>query len=130
MLTALTLSMEPVPVSTSNPPLSFDEIKGSLNLIGQHLLNVETPLLPSHTASAELAYLERLDTHLRQYRQHFLAKSRALYQDLAQNDLHSAEGQTLLTALRSSLNNQLLEMDRREQIDGKARASFMTFEAG
>ena len=130
MLKALPLSMEPVPVSTSPPALAFDEIKGSLNLIGQHLLNVETPLLPSHTASAELAYLERLNTHLQQYRQHFLAKSRALYQDLAQNDLHSAEGQTLLTALRSSLNNQLLEMDRREQIDGKARASFMTFEAG
>ena len=31
---------------------------------------------------------------------------------------------------RSTLNTQLLEMDRREQVDGKARKSFMTFEAG
>ena len=130
MLKVLPLSMEPVPVSTSPPALTFDEIKGSLNLIGQHLLNVETPLLPSHTASAELAYLERLNTHLQQYRQHILAKSRALYHDLAQRDLRSAEGQTLLTTLRSTLNTQLLEMDRREQVDGKARKSFMTFEAG
>lgn len=127
---ALTLSMEPVPVSTSNPPLSFDEIKGSLNLIGHHLLDVDRPLLPAQTQSADLAYLERLNTLLKQYRQQFLDKSRALYQDLAERDLQSAEGQTLLATLRTTLNPQLLEMDRREQIDGKARTSFMTFEAG
>lgn len=130
MLTALTLSMEPVPVSTSNPPLSFDEIKGSLNLIGHHLLDVDGPLLPAQTQSADLAYLERLNTLLKQYRQQFLDKSRALYQELAERDLQSAEGQTLLATLRTTLNTQLQDMDRREQIDGKARKSFMTFEAG
>lgn len=130
MLKALIHSMEPVPVSTSPPTLAFDEIKGSLNLIGQHLLNVETPLLPSHTASAELAYLERLNTQLLQYRQHLLTKSRALYHDLAQSDLRSAGGKTLLTALKSTLNTQLLERDQREQVAGKGRTSFMTFEAG
>lgn len=110
--------------------MSFDEIKGSLNLIGHYLLDVDGPLLPAQTQSADLAYLERLNTLLKQYRQQFLDKSRALYQGLAERDLQSAEGQTLLATLRTTLNTQLQDMDRREQIDGKARKSFMTFEAG
>ena len=117
-------------MSTSNPPLSFDEIKSTLNLIGHHLLDVDSPLLPAQTPSADLAYLERLNTLLKQYRQQFLDKSRALYQGLTQHDLQSTEGQTLLATLKTTLNTQLLELDRREQIDGKARKSFMTFEAG
>lgn len=130
MLRAPILSMEPVPVSTSTPPLTFDEIKGSLNLIGHHLLDLDAPLLPTQPASPPLAYLERLNTHLENYRQQFLTNSRVLYQNLANSDLRSTEGQALLTTLKATLNTQLLDMDSREQIDGKARKSFMTFEAG
>ncbi|USW95191.1 hypothetical protein NHF39_29415 [Pseudomonas proteolytica] len=130
MLTALILQHGACACEHFQSPLSFDEIKSSLNLIGHHLLDVDSPLLPTQTPSADLAYLERLNTLLKQYRQQFLAKSRTLYHGLAQHDLQSTEGQTLLATLRTTLNTQLLDMDRREQIDGKARKSFMTFEAG
>ncbi|AZF28451.1 hypothetical protein C4J90_4308 [Pseudomonas sp. R2-60-08W] len=130
MLRVLTLGMEPVPVSTSTPPPSFDEIKGSLNLIGHHLLKVDTPLLPDQKASTELAYLERLNVQLKQHREQYLRKGRALYQALTRSNLASPEGQTLLSVLKTTLNTRLQALDLREQIDGKSQKSFMTYEAG
>ncbi len=123
MLGILTPSMESVPVSTT--PQTFEGIKGHLNQIGHHLLQVESPLVPEHTPSAALAYLERINRILTNYRQQFLAKSRPLYQGLASSDLP-----TQVAALKTTLNAHLLHLDRYEQIDGKARKSFMTFEAG
>lgn len=130
MLRVLTLNMEQLPVSTSIPSLSFDEIKGSLNLIGHHLLKADTPLLPDQKTSAELAYLERLNAQLKEHRTQFLRKGRVLYQTLARSNLASREGQTRLTTLKSTLNTQLLAMDRREHIGGKSQKSFMTYDAG
>jgi len=115
--------MESVPVSTTSQ--TFEGIKGHLNQIGHHLLQIEKPLVPEHTPSTELAYLEKTNGILKRYRQQFLAKSRALYQDITQGDLL-----TRVEALKSSLNTYLLALDRNEQIDGKPRKSFMTFEAG
>jgi len=115
--------MESVPVSTTSQ--TFEGIKGHLNQIGHHLLQIEKPLVPEHTPSAELAYLEKTNGILKRYRQQFLAKSRTLYQDITQGDLLAR-----VEALKSSLNTYLLALDRNEQIDGKPRKSFMTFEAG
>lgn len=130
MLRVHTLSMEPVPVSTSTTPLSFDEIKGSLNLIGHHLLKVDTPLLPEQKASAALAYLERVNRLLQEHRTQVLNKGRTLYSALTHSELNSPAGLALLASLKSSLNTQLLAMDLREQIDGKSQKAFMTYEAG
>ena len=54
MLRVLTSSMESVPVSTT--PQTFEGIKGHLNQISHHLLQVEAPLLPEQKPVAELAY--------------------------------------------------------------------------
>lgn len=59
MLRVLILSMESVPVSTTSP--TFEGIKGHLNQIGHHLLQVDAPLVPEHKPSAALAYLEKLN---------------------------------------------------------------------
>ncbi len=123
MLKVLKPSMESVPVSTT--PQAFEGIKGHLNQIGHHLLQVDAPLLPEHTPSVELAYLEKINGILTRYRQQFLTKSRALYQGLTSSDLA-----TQVATLRTTLNTHLLHLDRYEQIDGKPRKSFMTFEAG
>jgi len=120
--------MERVPVSTTSP--SFDDIKGYLNQIGHHLLKAQAPLLPQAEPSQELRYLERLNGILKPYHQAFIAKGRSHYQALHNLDLQSAGGQTLLAELKATLNKQLLEMDLREQVDGKPRKSFMVFEAG
>jgi hypothetical protein len=123
MLRVLTPSMESVPVSTT--PQTFEGIKGHLNQIGHHLLQVESPLVPEHTPSAALAYLERINRILTNYRQQFLAKSRPLYQGLTSSNLP-----TQVTALKATLNAHLLHLDHYEQIDGKPLKSFMTFDAG
>ncbi|TWC62305.1 hypothetical protein FBY10_11758 [Pseudomonas sp. SJZ103] len=109
----------------STPPQTFEGIKGHLNQIGHHLLQIEKPLVPEHTPSTELAYLEKANGILARYRQQFLAKSRALYQDITQSNLLAR-----VEALKTTLNTYLLALDRNEQIDGKPRKSFMTFEAG
>ncbi|MFS2198620.1 dermonecrotic toxin domain-containing protein [Pseudomonas sp. Pseusp3] len=117
-------------MSIPTAPPSFEEIKGYLNQIGHHLLNAQTPLLPDHKPTAELRYLERLDGILKRYREQFLSKARTHYQALANSDLKTPEGQTLLTTLKSTLNTHLMDMDLREQIDGRPLKSYMTFEAG
>ncbi|KTC50348.1 hypothetical protein AO262_00600 [Pseudomonas fluorescens ABAC62] len=99
--------------------MSFDEIKGSLNLIGHHLLKSDAPLLPQHQASTAQAYLERLNLALQQHRRQLLTKGKLLYSALAHGALNGAERQALLTRLKSTLNTQLLELDAREQIQGK-----------
>ena len=130
MLSVLTFSMELPLVSTSPPSLSFDEIKGSLNLIGHHLLHIEAPLLPEQKASTELAYLEQLNLVLEEHRNQFLRKGRILYSALAKSPLTSPAGQTLLATLRSTLNTQLLALDAREQINGRGQKTFMAYDAG
>ncbi|WP_223547875.1 membrane-targeted effector domain-containing toxin [Pseudomonas sp. A-B-19] len=116
-------------MSTPTPP-SFEEIKGYLNQIGYHLLNAQTPLLPDHKPTAEQRYLERLDGILKRYREQFLSKAKTHYQGLANSDLKTSEGQALLNTLKNTLNTHLMDMDLREQIDGKSLKSYMTFEAG
>lgn len=123
MLRVLIPSMESVPVSTI--PQAFEGLRNNLNQIGHHLLKVEGPLLPEQQPSGELAYLEKLNGILIKYRQQFLEKSRALYQGLKQNDLPLQ-----LATLKTTLNAHLQQLDSNEQIDGKSRKSFMTFEAG
>ncbi|QJI27512.1 toxin [Pseudomonas sp. ADAK18] len=104
---------------------AFEGLKGNLNQIGHHLLKVEGPLLPEQKPSGELAYLEKLNGILIKYRQQFLEKGRAFYQGLKQSDLPLQ-----LATLKTTLNAHLQLLDRNEQIDGKSRKSFMTFEAG
>ena len=123
MLRVLILSMESVPVSTTSP--TFEGIKGHLNQIGHHLLQVDAPLVPEHKPSAALAYLEKLNGMLMSYRQLYLNKSRPLYRGLTQSNLASR-----VATLKTTLNAHLQHLDRYEQIDGKPRKSFMTFEAG
>ena len=109
----------------NTPSQAFEGIESNLNQIGHHLLNVEAPLLPEHKPSAEQAYLEKTNAILASYRQQFLHKSRTLYQSLKQADLPQQ-----LVTLKATLNTHLEHLDRYEQIDGKPRKSFMTFEAG
>lgn len=123
MLRAPIPSMESVPVSTSSQ--AFEGIKGNLNQIGHHLLNVKASLLPEHKPSTELASLEKTNAILTNYRQQFLHKGRALYQSLKKTDLPLQ-----LASLKTTLNAHLQQLDRYEQIDGKPRKSFMTFEGG
>lgn len=123
MLRVLIPSMENVPVSTSTQ--AFEGIKGNLNQIGHHLLDVKASLLPAHKPSVELAYLEKTNAILTNYRQQFLRKGRALYQSLKQSDLPQQ-----LASLKTTLNAHLQQLDLYEQIDGKPCKSFMTFEAG
>jgi len=119
-------------MNTASPrtSTSFDEIKGYLNQIGQYLFQVETPWIPESQPSAEQRYLNRLNGLIQTSRQQYLDKARAHYQPLKDSNLHSEEGQQLLTTLKSTLNDHLLELDLRHQIDAKPRKSFMTYDAG
>ncbi|TWD49331.1 membrane-targeted effector domain-containing toxin [Pseudomonas sp. SJZ131] len=116
--------------ATPTPAPSFEDIKGYLNQIGHQLLKSDTPLLPQHPPSAEQRYLDRLNGILRTHREQFLRKCRAHYQALEHSDLHSEAGKNLLAALKISLDNTLLDLDLRENIDGEPAKSFMTFEGG
>ncbi|AZF49474.1 membrane-targeted effector domain-containing toxin [Pseudomonas sp. R2-7-07] len=104
---------------------AVEGIKGNLNQIGNHLLKIERPLLPEQKASTELAYLETLNGVLKSYRQQFLTKSRAFYQALEPHDLPQK-----LALLKTTLNAHLQDLDLSEQIGGKSRKSFMTYNAG
>lgn len=104
---------------------TFEGLKGHLNQIGHHLLQVEAPLLPAQQPSAELAYLEKTNGILTRYRQQYLNKSQTLYIGIKSGDLP-----TRVARLKTTLNAYLQQLDRNEQIDGKSRKSFMTFEAG
>lgn len=130
MLPILSTRMETVPMSTPSTKPSFDEIKNYLNQIGHHLFNTDTALVPEQKPSTEQLYLKRLNGLLKNDREQFLRKSRTHYQALQNNDLRSPAGKSLLATLRTTLNTQLLDMDLREQIDGKGRKAFMTYDAG
>lgn len=116
-----------------SPPVtapSFSEIKSYLNQIGHHLFKTDTALVPEQKPSAEQLYLQRLNGILKNDREHFLRKSRVHYQVLENSDLRSPAGQNLLATLKAGLNAILLDLDLREQIDGKGRKAFMTYESG
>lgn len=130
MLRVIPTRMETVPMSTPTAAPSFDEIKGYLNQIGHHLFKTDTALLPEQKPSAEQTYLQRLNGLLKNDREQFLRKSRGYYQALQHSDLRSPVGQRLLATLKTTLNAQLLDMDLREQIAGKGRKAFMTYDAG
>jgi hypothetical protein len=121
--------MESVPMSTSTAP-TFDEIRSDLNQIGHHFFNLQNALLPEQESTTEQAYLNRINGLLKSHREQFLRRSRALYQALADSDLQSSSGKTLLAGLKNTLDTALLDMDLRDQIDGKPARSFLTYDAG
>ncbi|SIR73319.1 hypothetical protein SAMN05216509_4351 [Pseudomonas sp. B10] len=116
-------------MSTPNAPTP-DELKNDLNQIGRLLFNTETPLLPEHKPSTEQAHLKRLEEQLKTYRDGYLQRSRALYQALATSDLQSEAGKQLIATLKVRLNTQLINMDLRDQIDGKSAKTFLKYDAG
>ncbi|WP_415763566.1 membrane-targeted effector domain-containing toxin [Pseudomonas sp. CP4] len=116
-------------MSTSPAP-TFDEIRSDLNQIGHHFFNLETALLPEQEATAEQACLNRINGLLKSHREQFVRRSRALYQALADSDLESSSGKSLLADLKKNLDTTLLDMDLRDQIDGKSAKSFLTYDAG
>jgi len=121
--------MESVPMSTSTAP-TFDEIRNDLNQIGHHFFNLETALLPEQKTTTEQAYLNRINGLLKSHREQFVRRSRALYQALADSDLQGSSGKSLLASLKHTLDTALLDMDLRDQIDGKSARSFLTYDAG
>lgn len=116
-------------MSTPNAPTP-DEIKNDLNQIGRLLFNTETPLLPEHKPSTEQAHLKRLEEQLKTYRDGYLQRSRTLYQALATSDLQSEAGKQLIATLKVRLSTQLINMDLRDQIDGKPAKTFLKYDAG
>ncbi|WP_122610745.1 membrane-targeted effector domain-containing toxin [Pseudomonas viridiflava] len=116
-------------MSTPNAPTP-DEIKNDLNQIGRLLFNTETPLLPEHKPSTEQAHLKRLEEQLKTYRDSYLQRSRTLYQALATSDLQSEAGKQLIATLKVRLSTQLINMDLRDQIDGKPAKTFLKYDAG
>jgi hypothetical protein len=129
MLKTLPTSMEAVPMSTSTLPTPA-EISNDLNQIGHHLFKFETPLVAEQPSTTEQLYLKRLVEQLKKYREHFLQRSRALYQALQTSDLHSDAGKKLIAALKIKLDSQLLNMDLRDLIDGKPAKTFLKYDAG
>jgi hypothetical protein len=129
MLKTLPTSMEAVPMSTS-AVATPEEVRNDLNQIGHHLFKIETPLLSEQPPTTEQAYLKRLNEQLKTYREHFLQRSRALYQALATSDLHSDAGKKLIATLKIRLNTQLINMDLRDLIDGKPAKTFLKYDAG
>ncbi|NMY05120.1 membrane-targeted effector domain-containing toxin [Pseudomonas sp. WS 5059] len=109
----------------STTPQTFEGIKGHLNQISHHLLQVEAPLLPEQKPVAELAYLEKINGQLTRYRQQYMNKSQVLYIGIKADVLPAR-----VATLKTTLNTYLQQLDRDEQIDGKPRKSYMTFEAG
>lgn len=116
-------------MSTSSAP-TFDEIRSDLNQIGHHFFNLETALLPEQKSTTEQASLNRINGLLKSHREQFVRRSRALYQALADSDLQSSSGKSLLAGLKESLDTALLDMDLRDRIDGKSARSFLTYDAG
>ena len=116
-------------MSTTTAP-TFEEIRSDLNQIGHYLFKIETPLLSEQKPTAEQVYLKRLNGLLKDHREQFLQKSRALYQALENSDLQSENGKSLLATLKSTLNTTLLDKDLRDLIDGKPAKSFLTYDAG
>lgn len=107
-----------------------EEINTDLNQIGQYLFKIEAPLLPEQSPTTEQAYLKRLNGQLKNYREHFLQRSRVLYQALETTDLNSDEGKQLIATLKVRLDTQLINMDLRDLIDGKPAKTFLKYDAG
>ncbi|MFI8226801.1 toxin [Pseudomonas sp. NPDC085632] len=116
-------------MSTSTLP-TFEEIRSDLNQIGHDLFKIETPLLSEQPPTAEQVYLKHLNGQLKNYREHFLQRSRVLYQALETSDLHSDEGKKLIATLKIRLNTQLINMDLRDLIDDKPARIFLKDDAG
>lgn len=110
--------------------LTPEEIKNDLNVIARHLFNTQAPLLPEQKPTSEQAFLKRLDEQLKTYRTSYLQRSRALYQEVENSDLQSAEGKKLIATLKNRLAIQLAGMDLRDRIDGKPAKSFLIYDAG
>ncbi|WKV84856.1 hypothetical protein LJJ44_01575 [Pseudomonas sp. B24_DOA] len=88
-------------MSTSTAP-TFDEIRSDLNQIGHHFFNLETALLPEQKTTTEQACLNRINGLLKSHREQFVRRSRALYQALADSDLESSSGKSLLADLKKT----------------------------
>ncbi|TKJ70295.1 toxin [Pseudomonas sp. CFBP13508] len=106
------------------------EINSNVNQISDYLFDSPTPLLPAQKPTAEQTYLKRLNEQLTTYRNGFLQRSRALYQALETSDLQTAEGKQLIATQKIRLNTQLINMDLRDQIDGKPAKTFLKYDAG
>ncbi|MBC3775271.1 membrane-targeted effector domain-containing toxin [Pseudomonas sp. SWRI99] len=117
-------------MSTPNSPPSPAQVKSDLNQIGQNLFKIDTPLLAEQAPSAEQLYLKGLNDQLKNYRERYLQRSRPLYQELADSDLHSEEGKKLLATLKIRLNTQLINLDLSERIDGKPAKTYLIYDAG
>ncbi|MFG6207977.1 dermonecrotic toxin domain-containing protein [Pseudomonas retamae] len=116
-------------MSTPNATTA-EEIKSDLNQIGDFLFKTPNPLLPEHQPTTEQAYLKKLSEQLQTYRTGYLQRSRALYQTLQTSDLQSVAGKKLIATLKIRLNTQLINMDLRDQIDGKPAKTFLKYDAG
>lgn len=116
-------------MSTPTAPTP-DEIRSDLNQIGNYLFQTPDPLLPEHPPSTEQAYLKKLNEQLITYRTGYLQRSRALYQTLETSDLQSVAGKKLIATLKIRLNTQLINMNLRDQIDGKPAKTFLNYDAG
>ncbi|SDS40178.1 membrane-targeted effector domain-containing toxin [Pseudomonas granadensis] len=116
-------------MSTPKAPTP-EEIKSDLNQIGDYLFQTPDPLLPEHPPSTEQAYLKKLNEQLKTYRTGYLQRSRALYQTLETSDLQSVTGKKLIATLKIRLNTQLINLDLRDQIDGKPAKTFLNYDAG
>lgn len=116
-------------MSTPKAPTA-EEIKSDLNQIGDYLFQTPDPLLPENQPSTEQAYLKNLNEQLKTYRTGYLQRSRELYQTLETSDLQSVAGKKLIATLKIRLSTQLINMDLRDQIDGKPAKSFLNYDAG
>jgi len=116
-------------VSTPKAPTP-EEIRSDLNQIGDYLFNTPTPLLPELKPTTGQTYLKRLNEQLKTYRTSYQQRSRLLFQELDTSDLQSENGKKLIATLKIRLNTQLINMDLRDQIDGKPAKTFLKYDAG
>ncbi|WP_285409073.1 membrane-targeted effector domain-containing toxin [Pseudomonas sp. FR229a] len=116
-------------MSTPKAPTP-EEIRSDLNQIGDYLFNTPTPLLPELKPTTGQTYLKRLNEQLKTYRTSYQQRSRLLFQELDTSDLQSENGKKLIATLKIRLNTQLINMDLRDQIDGKPAKTFLKYDAG
>ena len=130
MLMVHSIRMRTVPMSTPKPvPAS-----ATLQEIHSHLLEID-PSLRSQTSQPAvlppaLLALEKINTTLVTANEAFLKQARSLYQALAQADLTSEAGKTLLAGLKADLSTKLQDLDDSSTVDGAGRRSYLTSTAG
>lgn len=130
MLMVHSIRMRTVPMSTPKPvPAS-----ATLQEIHTHLLEID-PSLRSQTSQPAvlppaLLALEKINTTLVTANEAFLKQARSLYQALAQADLASEAGKTLLAGLKADLSTKLQDLDDSSTVDGAGRRSYLTSTAG